>query len=81
MLERIETSEGPEWNHLEGRTVAEAMTPSVWSMTSATPVQQAARLMFDNRIHRVLIVDDGMLIGIVSAIDIVRSVAERGLCE
>jgi CBS domain-containing protein len=81
VLERIETSEGPEWNHLEGRTVAEAMTPSVWSMTSATPVQQAARLMFDNRIHRVLIVDDGMLIGIVSAIDIVRSVAERGLCE
>jgi CBS domain-containing protein len=29
----------------------------------------------------VLVVDDGLLVGIVSAIDIVRSVAEKGLCE
>jgi len=81
VLERIETSEGPEWNHLGERTVGEAMTPSVWSLESATPVQQAARLMLDNRIHRVLVVDDGMLVGIVSASDIVRAVADKGLCE
>lgn len=81
VLERIETSEGPEWNHLEERTVGEAMTPSVWSMPSSTPVQHAARLMLDNRIHRVLIVNDGILVGIVSASDIVRAVAEKGLCE
>ena len=81
VLERIETSDGPEWNHLGERTVAEAMTPSVWSLASATPVQEAARLMLDNRIHRVLIVDEGVLVGIVSASDIVRAVAEKGLCD
>ena len=81
VLERIETSESPEWNHLEERTVGEAMTPSVWSLGSGTPVQHAARLMLENQIHRVLVVDDSILVGIVSATDIVRSVAEKGLCE
>ena len=81
VLERIETSESPEWNHLEERTVGEAMTPSVWSLRSGTPVQHAARLMLENQIHRVLVVDDSILVGIVSATDIVRSVAQKGLCE
>ena len=81
VLERIETSEGPEWNHLGERTVAEAMTPSVWSLGSDTAIRDAARLMLDNRIHRVLVVDDGILIGIVSASDIVRAVADKGLCD
>ena len=79
VLERIETSEGPEWNHLEDRTVAEAMTPSVWSLPSATAVQDAAGLMLDNRIHRVLVVDDGVLVGIVTSSDIVRAVAKKGI--
>ena len=78
---RIETSDGPEWNHLGERTVAEAMTPSVWSVTSDTPVRDAARVMLDNRIHRVLVVDAGRLIGIVSSSDIVRAVADKGLCD
>ena len=81
VLERIETSDSPEWNHLGERTVGEAMTPSVWSLRSGTPVQQAARLMLENQIHRVLVVDDSILVGIVSATDIVRSVAQKGLCE
>jgi CBS domain-containing protein len=81
VLERIETSEGPEWNHLGDRTVAEAMTPSVWALGSDTSIRDAARLMLDNRIHRVLIVDNGMLVGIVSASDIVRAVADNGLCD
>jgi CBS domain-containing protein len=81
VLERIETSDSPEWNHLEERTVGEAMTPSVWSLQSGTPVQHAARLMLENQIHRVLVVDDSILVGIVSATDIVRSVAQKGLCE
>ena len=37
--------------------------------------------MLDNRIHRVLVVDDGMLVGIVSSSDIVRAVAQKGLCD
>ncbi len=81
VLERIETSDGPEWNHLDEHTVAEAMTPSVWSLSPDTSVPDAARLMLEHRIHRVLVVADGMLVGIVSTSDIVRAVADRGLCE
>jgi CBS domain-containing protein len=81
VLERIETSDGPEWNHLGERTVAEAMTPSVWALQSDTTVRDAARVMLDNRIHRVLVVDAGRLIGIVSSSDIVRAVADKGLCD
>lgn len=81
VLERIETSDGPEWNHLEGRTVAEAMTPSVWSLSPETPIRDAASLMLEHRIHRVLVVQEGMLVGIVSTSDVVRAVADRGLCE
>ncbi len=81
VLERIETSDGPEWNHLGGHTVAEAMTPSVWSLDSATPIRDAARLMLEHGIHRILVVDAGLLVGIVSMTDVVRAVADRGLCE
>ncbi|MDT8436940.1 MAG: CBS domain-containing protein [Gemmatimonadota bacterium] len=81
VLERIETPESPEWNHLGERTVGEAMTPTVWSLAPDAPVREAARLMLENRIHRVLVVEDGTLVGIVAASDIVRAVAERGLCE
>jgi CBS domain-containing protein len=81
VLQRIETSDGPEWNHLDGRTVAEAMTPSVWSLPPATPIREAASLMLEHRIHRVLVVEGGLLVGIVSTSDIVRAVSERGLCE
>ena len=37
-----------------------------------------ATLMSERRIHRVLVVDDGKLTGIVSALDVVSAVAKTG---
>jgi CBS domain-containing protein len=80
VMERFETSETLEWNHLAERTVGEAMTTAVCSFPPDTSVQEAARFMLEARIHRVLVVDAGVLVGIVTSTDIVRAVADHGLC-
>lgn len=78
--ERIESSAGPEWNALEEHDVSEAMTHTpLFSLPSSASVQTAAAMMDGHRIHRVLVIDDGELCGIVSALDIAHAVAERGL--
>lgn len=68
----------PEWNALEAHDVSEAMTrtPLVTLPPDAT-AESAAELMRKYRVHRVLVVDDGSLVGIVSASDITRAVAEH----
>ncbi len=57
--------------------VQDVMTKDVISVAPDDPVAAVARLMRDRRIHRVLVVDDGQLCGIVTALDIVGVVAER----
>ena len=52
------------------------MTPAVFSVPSTTTVPELARLLLRGRIHRALVVDDGVLVGIVSAFDVLKAVAE-----
>ncbi|HYV98667.1 MAG TPA: CBS domain-containing protein [Gemmatimonadaceae bacterium] len=75
--ERMASADAPEWNRLEEHDVREVMTPEVWSLPSGADAREAADMMRDHSIHRVLIVDDGMLVGIVSALDIAKAVSER----
>jgi CBS domain-containing protein len=42
-------------------------------------VADAAGYMLKERIHRAVVLEDGELVGIVTATDIMRAVAERGL--
>jgi CBS domain-containing protein len=35
-------------------------------------------MMRENRIHRVLVIDDGELVGVVSALDVARAVSDVG---
>jgi len=42
---------------------------------SDTPLSAACKRMVRDRIHRLLVVDDGALVGVLSAIDVVRAVA------
>lgn len=76
---RVQQSEGPEWNRLAEHTVAEAMTTSVCSFPPDGSVQEAAQFMLAAGIHRVLIVEDEALIGLVTATDVMRAVAEHGV--
>lgn len=81
VTERMETLESPEWNVLDEHTVEEVMTRNVWSLPPNHSVVEAADLMRGKSIHRVLVVDDGRLVGIVSALDIARAVADHKLSE
>lgn len=62
---------------IEGRTVAQAMTPWVNALPSTASVVEAAAEMQGANVHRLLVIDDEQLVGIVSAMDIVQAVAER----
>jgi CBS domain-containing protein len=75
---RIASPEGPEWNALEEHDVSEVMTSTpLVTLPPDADVSAAAALMSQHGIHRVLIVDKGALVGIVSTLDITRAAAEH----
>jgi CBS domain-containing protein len=57
-------------------TVRDVMTREVISVPGDHPVVHLAELMRDRRIHRVLVIEDERLLGIVSSLDIVAAVAD-----
>ena len=71
---RFET-DAPEWNTLDQHTVAEVMSNVVHSVRPDADVREAAALMQERSIHRLLVMEDEQLVGILSAWDIVRGVA------
>ena len=81
VLERFREVQGPEWDVLAEHTVAEAMTPALRAVPPDAPVDQAAASMLRGSVHRLLVIDEGKLVGIVTTTDIVRAVAEGRLTE
>ncbi len=59
--------------------VSDLMTPSVVTVSPEATLHDVSRTLVDHRIHRVLVTDDGMLLGVVSSLDLVRLVAEEKL--
>ncbi len=59
-----------------GYQVRDIMSTDPVSVNSKLKVAELARVLVDQRIHRALVVDDGKLVGIVTATDVLRSVAE-----
>lgn len=65
---------------LDEHTVADAMTRTpLITMPPETAVPEAAELMRRARVHRVLVMEGDGLVGIVTALDIVRAVADGRL--
>lgn len=81
VVERFEEVDRPEWDVLDEHVVSEVMTRSVFSLGPATAVREAARRMIDADLHRAMVVEDGRLVGILTSLDILRAVAERGLAD
>ena len=52
--------------------VKEVMSPGVVSVSSETPLREAARMMFEKKIGCVLVIDSGALVGILTEGDFVR---------
>jgi CBS domain-containing protein len=79
VAERIAESGGPEWDTLQEHTVAEAMTRDVKWLPSTTSVEDGAQFMRNASIHRVLVMDDAVLLGVVTTKDIADAVADGKL--
>ena len=63
----------------EAVRVSEIMTRDVLSASEDESIEQLCRLMWEKRVHRVPIVRDAVLVGIVTALDICKSVANGAL--
>lgn len=60
-----------------GTSVTDWMTPTYASVEPAADLATVCRVMADERVHRVLVVDGGRLVGLVAASDVVRWLARN----
>jgi predicted transcriptional regulator len=51
-------------------SVADIMTPTVYSVDEDAPVSEVARIMLDGHLHRILVTADGAAVGIISTSDL-----------
>lgn len=65
---------GPETS--DGPTVGDWMNPEVISVRPESTLPELCRVLVENGIHRVLVMQDGELHGIVTSTDVVRCVAQ-----
>ena len=79
VADRMTLARGLEWSLLDEHTVDEVMTRGAVTLSPNDNVSTAAELMGRKRIHRVIVVTNGRIVGIVSALDVARAVAERKL--
>lgn len=59
-------------DHPPGRRVSRVMTPAVLTIGRNASVAVAARSMRKNRIHHLVVVQAGRVVGITSALDLLR---------
>lgn len=59
--------------------MGEVMSRTALALGPATDVRQAARFMLKAGVHRILVLEDGRLVGLVSTTDIMKAVAQHGI--
>ncbi len=77
--ERFSEIEGPEWDTLSEHIVQEAMSLHVLSLPPDAPLTMACEQMGNAGVHRLLVVDENRLVGIVTTMDITQTVARSQL--
>ncbi len=60
-------------------SVKEIMTPNVHILHKDTSVQSAAKMMLKHRVHHIVVMDDGEIVGMISSLDFVKLVAEHSV--
>ncbi len=66
-----------EMNYLLSKiTVADLMTKNVMTVTEDTPIEQAARIMADNKIGGMPVMRDGYVVGIITETDLFKMLLE-----
>jgi CBS domain-containing protein len=56
--------------------IGEVMRKNVISVTPGTTLRDASRTMLTNNVHRLLVLDDRKLLGILAAYDVMRAIAQ-----
>lgn len=79
--QRFADSDGPEWDVFAEHTVQEVMTRAVCVLPSTQSIPAAAEYMKTAGVHRLLVIDEGKLVGIITSTDIARAVADHRLQE
>lgn len=62
---------------IETMTVADVMSKNPITVAPTQTIEEAALLMMQKRVHRVIVIDNGRLAGIVTTFDLVRLIAEK----
>jgi CBS domain-containing protein len=76
--ERAELADAPELPEQETATVRDLMTAALFSAAPETPAANVAEQMVAMNVHRLFVVDhDGVLVGVISALDLLRHVHGR----
>jgi CBS-domain-containing membrane protein len=65
-----------ELMRMTGQTVGDIFTKEVMTVDPTTKVSEIADLMCDKKIHSLPVVENGKLVGIVSRIDLIRSMVD-----
>jgi len=78
-LDQLEKDSRRITHHLATLRVREIMTTDPLTVAPTDHVEVVAHMMVSERVHRVPVVEEGELVGIVSSLDIVGCVARHGL--
>lgn len=63
----------------ESARVRDLMTPQAVTIAPSASIKEAAQLLLSADVHRLFVVEEGHLVGVLSTTDIIRAVANRGL--
>lgn len=63
----------------DNRRVRDLMSTGVITAQPGMPIEELARIMYTNRIHRLIVLEGELLVGIVTTMDILRAVMEKKL--
>jgi predicted transcriptional regulator len=72
---RIASAVASRWQRLH---VADVMVHDVVTVERDDPLEKAARLLVERHIHRVVVVERGRVVGLVSSLDLVALLARGG---
>ena len=79
VVSRMASTDRPEWDELEEHSVDEVMTRKVIAISPDDAVEDAARVMDRAGLHRLIVMEVGTVVGVLSARDLVHAIAEGKL--
>ena len=75
-LENLQQVADRVGERIEELKVRDVMIRELLAVSPHQPIREVAQKLTDHRIHRVPVTDDGRLVGIITALDLVQLIAE-----